>query len=281
MNEKLSNQRSILFFFLTVLISATYACREFSPSNMDTTTPIQVIAHRGGAQLAPENTLSAIHKAIELEVDMIEIDVILSKDGEVIVIHDDTVDRTSDGEGVVKEMTLAELKMLDAGSWFDAKFAGERIPTLDETLEAIQGKCILLIEIKDGDEEYPGLEAKVVDAIKRYHAEDWVIVQSFNERSVLRVGEMSKDFPTFFLMGSSFSDFYDKLPASASNTTLPYTGVAIHHKAINADQVKKLHELGYQVLVWTVNSKEDIQQTIQYQVDGIITDRPDLVQELL
>lgn len=240
---------------------------------------MKIIAHRGGAKLAPENTLAAIRQAIALGVDMIEIDVILSKDGEIIVIHDDKIDRTTNGEGVVKEMTLEEIRQYDAGSWFDDRFAGEKVPTLEETFEAIDGRTVLLIEIKDGDEEYPGLEKKVVDAIHKYEANDWVIVQSFNENSVLRTKAMDPTLITYYLMGRNFLEFYEEMPAEP--ISLPYNGIAVHHSGIDAEKTKKIHEAGYKLLVWTVNEDEDIQNMISAGVDGIITDRPDRLGELL
>ncbi|PHN06264.1 glycerophosphodiester phosphodiesterase [Flavilitoribacter nigricans] len=244
--------------------------------------PVQVIAHRGGAKLAPENTLAAIRQAVELGVDMIEIDVILSKDGEVIVIHDDKIDRTTDGEGIVKEMTLEEIRQYDAGSWFDARFAGEKVPTLDEVFEAIDGRTILLIEIKDGDEAYPGLEKKVVDAIHRFDAGDWVVVQSFNQKSVLRTREMDPSLITYYLMGKNFADFYEELASeSTSSTPLPYNGIAVHFSGIDAERAKKVHDTGYKLLVWTVNEEEDMEKMMTAGVDGIITDRPDQLKQLM
>lgn len=251
-----------------------------APSSSETEAELPVVvAHRGGAHLAPENTLAAIRQAVELGVDMIEIDVILSNDGEVIVIHDDTIDRTTDGEGVVKEMTLEEIKQYDAGSWFDARFAGEQVPTLGEVFEAIDGLSILLIEIKDGDEQYPGLERKVVDEIKSHDAADWVVVQSFNEKSVLRVKEMVPALTTYYLLGGNFPEFYEALESPAGD--LPYDGLAVHHSVIDAAKVTKIHEIGYLLFTWTVNEDEDMQRIIAAGVDGIITDRPDRLQEML
>lgn len=276
--------------FKTLLTALTVTGFLASCGNMekdqtqDTTAPEMeapfIIAHRGGAKLAPENTLAAIRQAVELGVDMIEIDVILSKDGEIIVIHDDKIDRTTNGEGVVKEMTLDQIRQYDAGSWFDESFAGEKVPTLDEVFDAIGGESILLIEIKDGDEEYPGLEKKVVESIHRHDANEWVVVQSFNEQSVLRVKQMDPTLMTFYLMGKNFGEFYNRLPADKP-ATLPYQGVAVHYSGIDAEKAKKLHETGYQLYVWTVNEDTDMDMMIEAGVDGIITDRPDALSEKL
>ena len=267
------------FLGLFLLMSCGNMEKTDKMSEKEVEAGIQVIAHRGGVQLAPENTLAAIRQAVELGVDMIEIDVILSKDGEVIVIHDDKIDRTTNGVGVVQEMTLEEIRQYDAGSWFDARFAGEKIPTLGEVFETINGQTVLLIEIKDGDEKYPGLERKVVDAIHQYEANDWVVVQSFNENSVIRTRAMDPALITYYLMGKNFTDFYEQMPAEMA--TLPYHGIAVHHSGIDAEKTQKVHELGYKLLVWTVNEEEDIQRMIAAGVDGIITDRPDYLQEVL
>lgn len=275
-----------LTFLLIAGIFALYSC-----SNMDQNTDqteaeikpaLQVIAHRGGAKLAPENTLAAFRQAIGLGVDMIEIDVILSSDSAIIVIHDDKIDRTTDGSGVVKELSLAEIKQYDAGSWFDERFKGETVPTLEEVMETIAGKAILLIEIKDGDEKYPGLEKKVVDVIHRYQANDWVIVQSFNEQSVLRVREMDPSLITYYLMGgNTFPTFYENLISHPKPAKLPYNGVAVHHAAIDSTNARGLADAGYQLFVWTVNETPDMERILKIRPTGIITDLPDRLQTLL
>ena len=275
--------RLILFLGLSIVFVFGCSNSKNNTDSMDTETSetIQVIAHRGGAKLAPENTIAAFKKAISLGVEMIEIDVILSKDSAVIVIHDDTIDRTTDGSGVVKEMTLEEIRQYDAGSWFDEKFAGEIVPTLDEVFETINGQCILLIEIKDGDEEYPGLERKVVDAIHKYEANDWVVVQSFNEQSVLRVKKMDPSLITYYLLGGNFEPFYAKLKSSPESADLPYDGIAVSHAAINSDNSEVIKKAGYSLFVWTVNKPEDMERLMKTSVDGIITDLPDNLQVLM
>lgn len=283
--KKITNMKLLLNCILLLGIAGCLACSDTDKGkNMDPTTeaaPVQVIAHRGGARLAPENTLAAFRKALELGVDMIEIDVILSADPAIIVIHDDQIDRTTDGEGVVKQLSLAEIKSYDAGSWFGEEFAGERIPTLDEVLELINGQATLLIEIKDGDEEYPGLERMVVDAIHRYKANDWVVVQSFNEQSVIRVRRLDPSLITYYLMGGNFEAFYEKLKREPLPEPLPYHGVAVHHAQIDSTKALTLREAGYQLFVWTVNEPADMERLLAIHPAGIITDLPDKLQELM
>lgn len=248
-----------------------------------TVKPIN-IAHRGGSKLAPENTIAAFKNAIKIGVDMIEIDVHLSKDGEIIVIHDGSVDKTTNGKGEIKDLTLAEIKKLDAGSWFSDKYVNEKVSTLSEVLQAIDGKAKLLIEIKDGDEKYPGLEKKIVEAIKEQNALNWVVVQSFNKNSILRIKKIYPELITFYLLGNNFDDFYNNLTKQLnSNESIDkrFKGIAPHHSRLDADKVKLLHSAGYEVYTFTVNSKEDLQKTIDYGVDGIITDIPDVLKDIL
>ncbi|MBI5967686.1 MAG: hypothetical protein HY882_07510, partial [Deltaproteobacteria bacterium] len=154
--------------------------------------PVMVIAHRGFSGAAPENTLTAFQKAIEVGSDMIELDVHLSKDGEVVVIHDDSLERTSNGRGKVGDYPLQELKKFDAGSWFGPKFSGERIPTLKEVLELTQGKILVNIEIKD---EYLGrytiedLVERSLQEVKRAGMKNQVIFSSFHSSALDRSKE--------------------------------------------------------------------------------------------
>ncbi|MEE8523355.1 MAG: glycerophosphodiester phosphodiesterase family protein, partial [Thermoanaerobaculia bacterium] len=142
----------------------------------------RVIAHRGFSGVAPENTLVAIRKAIDVGADMAEIDVLLSRDRHVVVIHDDTLDRTTDGKGPVEDLSLEELRRLDAGSWFSAEFAGERMPTLAEVLDLVRGRILLNVEIKS-EAVTREIEGGIVDRVLRLIAEremgDQVILSSF------------------------------------------------------------------------------------------------------
>ena len=145
------------------------------------------IAHRGASLEAPENTLAAFRRAMELGADLIELDVHQTSDGHVVVIHDETVDRTTDGSGAVRAMTLRELRRLDAGSWMGPHFAGERVPTLLEVLELTRGQIGLAIEIKAGSRRYPGIEAAVVHLLQTTGRLDDVILISGDCRAIREV----------------------------------------------------------------------------------------------
>lgn len=148
----------------------------------------KVIAHRGASAYAPENTMTAFEKAIELGAQGLELDVQLSSDGKLVVIHDEKLDRTSNAKGWVKDKTLDELKSLDFGSWFSKAFAGEKIPLLDEVMELISAwDGILNIEIKSGVVIYPDIEQKVAAAISKFNMHDRIIVSSFNHYSLVNL----------------------------------------------------------------------------------------------
>jgi glycerophosphoryl diester phosphodiesterase len=274
------------FFLFLITFSFFSACsgtwKKKTPAG-DHPGPL-IIAHRGGADLAPENTLAAFRNAIALGADMIEIDVHLTKDGRVVVIHDNTVDRTTGGHGRIADLTLAKIKQLDAGKKFDEKFAGEKVPTLEETMETLDGKVQLLIEIKkDHDTLYPGLEEKVVKIIHQYDAGKWVVVQSFNKHSVEKVQKADPSLRTFYLLGHNFPAFYDSLAVSLrqGKTLSPsFTGIAPHYSVLDAGKVDTLHTAGYLVYAWTVKPAE-MERLIAMHVDGIITNDPDTLIALL
>lgn len=265
------------YFFISLGVAVILTCG-FSLKNK-----IQVIAHRGGSYLAPENTLAAFRNAMEVGVDMIEIDVEQTKDSVVVVIHDRTVDRTTDGSGAVDTLTYNYIRTLDAGSWFDKRFTGEKVPTLDETLKLINGKVKLLIEIKDGSERYPGIESRTVAAIRKYKAHPWVIVQSFNLKAIERVKAMDPEIKTYYLLGRNFGAYYKNFRENLTgqmSSDLGYDGIAVHYSVLNSVNVDSIRKAGLYLFAWTVNDRETMKKMISAGVDGIITDAPDLLKEL-
>ena len=245
---------------------------------------IQVIAHRGGANLAPENTLAAFQNAIDLGVDMIEIDVEQTRDSIVVVIHDDKVDRTTDGTGWVDSLSYGYVKTLDAGSWFDKSFKNERVPILEEVLQLIDGRVTLLVEIKDGSERYPGIEQRTVEAIQQFNAHSWTIVQSFNKKAIERVKAIDPDIKTYYLLGRNFSEYYKTFrnkDKQSHSFTSGYDGIAVHYKMLNANSVESIKQSGLGLFTWTVDDTSDMAHMINIGVDGIITDSPDKLINLI
>jgi glycerophosphoryl diester phosphodiesterase len=243
------------------------------------------IAHRGASGHAPENSMAAFIKALEMHSDMIELDIHLSEDGQAVVIHDASLERTTSGKGLVEHYSMSELQELDCGSWFDPAFSGERIPSLKDVLALVNGKAILLIEIKRGKEKvYEGLGRAVVDDIRQAGAEDWCIVQAFDSYYILEVNEYAPDIETQKLIVQQL----DVLPMYADikmQFGWPDTGIQIsalnsYYKFLTRRRVEKRHQKGYKTFVYTVNEEKDMIKMINLGVDGIITNYPDRLHKL-
>jgi len=240
---------------------------------------IQVTAHRGASGYAPENTLSAVKKALEIGVDRIEIDVQQTADGVVVLLHDKTLDRTTNAKGKVGKMTFAELKDVKAYNTFKAEFPNEPIPTLEQVFELLDGTEEFVIEIKAGNKTYPGIEDNVAELIKKYKAEKWALVHSFNDH-VLK--HLHKNHPTIRLQklfvsysGGLMLDF--KLHSVKLSKYDYVEGFGISLSSAKKKLIDKIHGLDKKVHVWTVNEEEDMARMIELGVDGIITNYPDRV----
>lgn len=239
---------------------------------------VLTIAHRGASAYAPENTIAAFDKSVDMKADFLELDVQMSLDGELVLVHDITVDRTTDGNGLVSSFTLEQLRAFDAGSWFSEEFAGERIPTLGEVLDRYRGKIGILIEIK-APWLYPGIENKVAEELEKRNMHrpinGKIIIQSFDFNSVQRMKQLTPQVPVGVLVYRTqdiTSDMLEKF-ATYADYVNPSYGL------INKKLVDQIHALGMQTHVWTVRTPSLVEPLIQAGVDGIITDYPDYVQK--
>jgi len=236
------------------------------------------LAHRGASHEAPANTLAAFLLAQELGADGVELDVQLTRDGEMVVIHDLTVDSTTDGRGPVRAKTLAELKALDAGSWFDADFAGQRIPTLQEVVDAVGRSLLINIELKTEGARDDGLARAVVRLVEENHLEDRVVISSFNPLAVWRVRRLNPWIPVGML-------YCEGLPFFLARPWLRHLvrPDALHPewKMVDAGYVRWARKRGYRVHTWTVDDPGRMQQLAEAGVDIIITNRPDLLRPVL
>ena len=236
------------------------------------------IAHRGASAAAPPNTLAAFEKAMELGADGVEFDVHLSADGVVVVIHDFNVDGTTDGSGRVAEMTLAQLKQLDAGSHFDPAFAGERIPTLEEVLEAVGSRLLLNIELKSTSLRDNGLERAVIAQVKRHNLDNRVLLSSFNPLSLRRAKKIAPHIPVGLLYSPS-------LPLPLRRAWLaplvPHEARHPEHTMVDTRYVAWARRRGYRVNTWTVDDPDEMRRLIGLGVDGIITNVPNVLRGVL
>jgi len=233
------------------------------------------VAHRGASALAPENTIAAFEKALELGADAIELDLHVSCDGELVVIHDDTLDRTTDGQGPVHARSLQELKQLDAGRWFGERFAGQRIPTLAEVLELFAGKVPLALEVKGGSAFFRGIEERVVSVLREHQVISQVAIASFDHHALLRLKELEPSLRTAaLLVGRPVS-----MPVVAKACRAD--AMAVECGLVTNTEVAVCRAAGLQLVVWVVNEPSRMRYFVDLGVDGIITDRPDLLRQAI
>lgn len=234
----------------------------------------KIFAHRGYSGNYPENTMLAFKKAIECGVDGIELDVQLTKDGEVVIIHDETIDRTTTGQGYVADYTYEELEKLDASYKFkDCGF--NKIPTLKEYFELVKDlKLITNIELKTGINQYLGIEEKVWEMIKEYKLEDRVIISSFNHFSVMRMKKIAPQLKYGFLSEDWIID--------AGKYTHSH-GVQCYHPSYNnliPEVIDELKKYDLEINTWTVNEEKDMEYLYSKGIDVIITNYPELAKEV-
>ncbi len=227
-----------------------------------------IIAHRGAMGTAPENTAASFEKAIAEGVDGVELDVHLSKDGHLVVIHDESIDRTSNGKGMVKDMTLEELRRYDFGSYFDEAYAGERILTLEEALEIIRECKLINIEIKNGPIFYEGIEEKVLKVIRDFDIASRVIISSFNHYTINKISKLQPEISCGILYMEGLFKPWEYARNVGAQALHPY------YFAITPDEIGRCRENGVKVNVWGANDEFFIRGLIEAGVDGIITDYP-------
>jgi len=277
---------------------------------LDDLSRFQVIAHRGASGHAPESTLAAYELAHRWGVDYLELDAQLSADGEVVLFHDGSIERTSDGEGHIHDYTLAELKALDTGSWFqeaypdrlDEDYRGTQILTLDELFDHFGHTTRYYIETKSPDLN-PGLEEALVERLEAYDMieQGQVLVQSFDQESLLKVRDLNQDVPLIQLLWYSPSEQDNATLTEWNNTTpgadtirdedferIAEYAVGIGTNAIyqgqpviDADFVHQAQKNGLSVHVYTINEQEDMKRVMALGVNGLFTDYPDRLLELV
>ncbi len=238
-----------------------------------------VIAHRGSSAQAPENTLAAFNLAAEQEADAIELDVDLTRDGHVVVMHDATIDRTTDGHGRVNDLTLEEIRRVNAGAWKSDEFKGERVPLLAEVLEAVGQRLLINIEVKGMSLRGAGLEQEVAALVEQHELLDRVIISSFNPLALRRVKQANPRLACGLLQAPDSPIF---LRDAWLTPLIPGLNARHpHFSQVNKAVVDRVHARGLVVNVWTVNQTGIARAMIQAGVDGMIGDDPVLLHETL
>ncbi len=296
--------------------AALSGCATTGSLMIEPTDKVAVIAHRGASAYAPENTLAAFELADQMDADWYELDCLLAKDGSVVVSHDNDVDRCTDGKGLITAMTLAELKTLDAGSWKDPKFAGERLPTLSESLAMAKDRIGVYVEIKSVADDGPVMEQMraavgvqkslsedalaglvavaetsgnrnvelaraAVAVIRAAGMEKQVVIQSFSPVVCLVTVVEAPEIRTEYL-GSYNEEKPEAWEAFKTwGALINVAGFNVSQPSLTEARLKEFHELGKTVAVWTVDDPESMKQLITWGVDAIITNKPDVLRMIL
>jgi len=239
-----------------------------------------VIAHRGASAYRPENTMVAFERAIELDADMIELDVVLSRDGIPVIFHDAKLNKHTNGKGLVGQYTLEELKKLDAGSWFSTVFSGQRIPTLEEVIKFATGRIALNIEIKKQKTDYPAgyIEKQCLKLISEYDMDKHVLLSSFDYAAVSKLKELAPEIPLAIL--------YEK---SQSNQSLPHELVQKYqvdafncsYNELSRKRLDSLKKHNIPSFVYTVDQENKMRKLLDFGVSGIFTNKPDVLNRVI
>lgn len=232
-----------------------------------------LFAHRGASGYAPENTLAAFELAVrqfKTQPPAVELDAKLSKDGGVFVFHDQTLERTTNGSGIVRNMTLDQLREFDAGSYFDEKFAREKIPTLDEVFEAIGNQAVINVELTNYATPGDALNEHVADIVRKHNLVDRVIFSSFLSGNLRKMANLLPEVPRALLIYSGTVGSLQRSWAGLWRTS--YQALNPHYRSTTSELVTAAHRKGRRVNVYTVNQVEEILHLARIGVDGIFTD---------
>jgi glycerophosphoryl diester phosphodiesterase len=236
-----------------------------------------VIAHRGASLIAPENTLIAFRMAAELGADAVELDAKLTTDGHVVVHHDKTLNRTTDGTGPLSVRTLEELQRLDAGSHLDTKYAGERIPTLKQVFQDIGGRLLINVELTNYAHPFDNLPEVVVQMVDEFDLMRQVLISSFNPIALIRTKRLAPEIALGLLVMAREPGWF----IAFFRSTIPHQAYHPSFPMVHEQLIRREHTLGHRVNVWTVNDEDQIQDMLKMGVDGVITDAPDLAREVV
>jgi glycerophosphoryl diester phosphodiesterase len=232
-----------------------------------------IFAHRGASAHAPENTLAAFELALAQNADAIELDVKLSADGHVIVIHDPTVDRTTGSHQYVKDLPLRELRALDAGSFFSEKFHGEKIPTLEEVFEAVGKRTLINVELTNYNTPRDQLVETVCALVKKCGLQEHVMFSSFFASNLSKARTYLPEVPRGLLAVNGWLGAWARSFGFAFGK---YQALHPHITDVSSQQVQRVHRLNRRIHVWTVNAAEDMRRLFHWGVDAIFTDDPGL-----
>lgn len=253
--------------FGATILSVPTTSMVWAAESTDSSLP-KVYAHRGGAKWAPENSMAAFRKCKENGIYGIELDIQRCKSGELIVIHDEDLKRTTNGTGLVKDVSFAEMSKLDSGSWFDKQYKDERIPLLSDVLKLLDGKVVLNIEIKNTPIAYPGIEDDLIKVLSDYKYPETIIISSFDHEVLKRLHEKCSKYALALLGDPIIADVGQYAKNVGATAWHPYFG------SMRKDVIETAHKASLKVNVWTANKSSEWDDLMAQGVDGIVTDDP-------
>ncbi len=238
---------------------------------------MDIIAHRGYSGAYPENTMLSFRKAVEHGAAAIELDIHLSKDGEVMIIHDESLMRTAGVDGFVFDYTRSELEKISAGKTKNDAFGFTPVPSLEEYLEMIKGTRLYTnIELKTVPVCYPGIEEKAIDLVRKAGVEDRIVFSSFNWLSIFRIRQIAPSFPVGLL--------FDGMKLRGIGREIRSAGLECYHpsfKLLDDESVGELHESGVRINVWTVNDESEMRRCHDWGIEGLITNEVEKARKVL
>lgn len=279
----------VLIFILlfTTLYASFPAIRVKVKEIIDPAEKVYTIAHRGASGYAPENTMPAFELAREMDSDSIELDIHLTKDQIPVVIHDDTVNRTTNSKGYVRNMTLEQIKQLDAGSWFNKAYpmfareiyAGTTIPTLDEVFETFGKEISYVLEIKESTPKI-NIEVLLNEYIKKYDLEKVVVIHSFSAASLRKFHSINPDIPLYQLVWNDYTSV--RLTEAYLADVKSYAvGISPNFQGTSASYVAQIKRAGLKVMPYTINYQLNMDKAYSWGVDGVYTNFPDRFHEVI
>jgi glycerophosphoryl diester phosphodiesterase len=272
--------KQLLVYFFTIKEINFFSKKEFQDFEhiLDKYESILNIAHRGFSGLYPENTLLAFKNAIAEKVNMIELDITLSNDGEIIVFHDESLLRVSGIDKHIRDLSFEKINELEVGSWFNLKFSGQKIPKLTDVFAIIDEKTLINIEIKHEATSFinRNLEKKLLELLKEHNLEKRVVISAFNPMIVNRIRKLAPKISTAYLITQTLNPLLIYLLAKINAKY-----INIDFKYLNQKNIKKLKSAGLKVMTYTLNTTDEYNQALKLGVNGIFTDYPDKLNKLL
>lgn len=237
---------------------------------------IRNIAHRGFSTKYPENTMLAFQKALEAGCNGIENDVHLTRDGQLVVIHDEDIARTTNGKGAVKDFTFEEIRKFDASAGFAGMYGFNPIPTLQEYFELVKDRDVFTnLELKNSNYDYPGLEQAVIDLVREYGLEEQVVLSSFNHHSILRCKRIAPEIPCGFLYMSWMIDGGNYAKMHGVEFLNPkFVG-------INEVTVEEINRAGVDIIAWTIDDEQEARRMLNLGIKYIISNCPDMIRKAI